>query len=242
MRTHETVLGTLGEAPLTALGYVAAASNHTLLVRVGEEADGLHAIYKPRSGERPLWDFPTGSLCRREVAAFVVSEYLGWEIVPPTVLRDGPMGDGSVQLFVPHDPSEHYFVLVEDATHHPALARMAVFDLLVNNADRKGSHVLRGDDGRLWGVDHGVTFHVQTKVRTVIWELGGTPLETSWRADLMRLREELEHPDRALSRRLGDLLSGAEIAALGLRAVALAEASALPVVDEARRPYPWPPL
>ena len=243
MPIDEVVLEELWEAPLTVLGFLAEASNHTLLVRLGdEEADGAHAIYKPRAGERPLWDFPTGTLCQREAAAFVVSEFLGWEVVPPTVLRDGPMGAGSVQLFVPHDPARHYFVLVEDARHHAELARMALFDLLVNNADRKGSHVLRAADGHLWGVDHGLTFHVQLKLRTVIWELGGTPLEPGWRDDLARLRAALEQPDNPLSRRLSELLSTGEVSALVLRATALAEARALPVVDEHRRPYPWPPL
>lgn len=243
MPIDEVVLEELCEAPLTVLGFLAEASNHTMLVRLGDDdGDGPHAIYKPRAGERPLWDFPTGTLCQREAAAFVVSEFLGWEVVPPTVLRDGPMGAGSVQLFVPHDPAQHYFVLVEDARHHAALARMALFDLLVNNADRKGSHVLRAADGHLWGVDHGLTFHVQLKLRTVIWELGGTPLEPDWRDDLGGLRAALERPDHPLSRRLAELLSPAEVSALVLRATALAEARALPVVDEDRRPYPWPPL
>jgi len=242
VRTHEAELGLLCDAPLTVLGFLAEASNHTLLVQVGEKSDGMHAIYKPRSGERPLWDFPPGTLCRRETAAYAVSQFLGWDIVPPTVLRAGPMGTGSVQLFIPHDPVQHYFVLVEDARHHPALARMAVFDLLVNNADRKGSHVLLDGHGHIWGVDHGLTFHAQTKLRTVIWELGGTPLDPAWRADLLRLRAALHEPDDPLTARLGDLLSPPEVEVLGLRAGALAEASELPVVDERRRSYPWPPL
>lgn len=243
MPIDEVVLEELWEAPLTVLGFLAEASNHTLLVRLGDEdGDGAHAIYKPRAGERPLWDFRTGTLCQRETAAFTVSAFLGWEVVPPTVLRDGPMGVGSVQLFVPHDPAQHYFVLVEDVRHHAELARMALFDLLVNNADRKGSHVLRAADGHLWGVDHGLTFHAQLKLRTVIWELGGTPLEPDWRDDLARLRAALEQPDDPLSRHLAELLSPGEVSALALRATALAEARALPVVDEHRRPYPWPPL
>lgn len=242
MQIDEEVVGQLGEAPLIVLGYVAEASNHTMLVRLNDAADGPLAIYKPRAGERPLWDFPTGTLCQREVAAYAVSEFLGWEVVPPTVLRDGPMGPGSAQLFIPHDPACHYFVLVEDARYHPALARLAVFDLLVNNADRKGSHVLRGEDGHLWGIDHGLTFHVQMKLRTVIWELGGTALEAAWRADIARLRTALDDPEHALRRRLDALLGPGEVAALGLRAAALSEASALPVVDASRRAYPWPPL
>ncbi|HVL98303.1 MAG TPA: SCO1664 family protein [Egibacteraceae bacterium] len=242
MRTDENVLPLLAEAPLAVRGYLTEASNHTLLVRVGEKRDRLHAIYKPRRGERPLWDFPHGTLCRREVAAYAVSEFLGWRIVPPTVLREGPLGLGSVQLFVPHDPSRHYFVLVEDPQHHPPLARMAFFDLLVNNADRKGSHVLHGGDGHIWGVDHGLTFHVRTKLRTVIWELGGTPLPAALRADLARLRRAVAQPADALVQQLEELLSPTEIEVLGLRAAALTEVAALPDVDERHRPYPWPPL
>lgn len=242
VRTHEAELGLLADAPLTVRGLLVEASNHTLLVRVGAEDDGVQAIYKPRAGERPLWDFPRGTLCCRETAAYVVSDFLGWDVVPPTVLREGPQGTGSVQLFVPHDPDQHYFVLVEDNRHHRALARMAVFDLLINNADRKGSHVLLAGDGHIWGVDHGLTFHPQNKVRTVIWDLGGAPLDPGWQADLLRLAAALDQPDDPLTRRLEELLTPPEIAVLGLRAEAVAEASELPVVDPRRRPYPWPPL
>lgn len=242
VRTGETVLPLLLEAPLTLLGFVAEASNHTLLAQVGDPDDGVRAIYKPRAGERPLWDFPTGTLCSREVAAYEVSAFLGWRIVPPTVLRDGPMGVGSVQLFVPHDPAAHYFALIEDPATHPALARMAVFDLLVNNADRKGSHVLRGEDGHLWGVDHGLTFHIETKLRTVIWDLGGTRIEPGWREGLTRLEKALRDDTEPIGRRLAQLLSPPEVDALALRAGALARASELPLIEARRRPYPWPPL
>lgn len=243
MPIDEVVLEELWEAPLTVLGFLAEASNHTALVRLGDDdGDCAHAIYKPRAGERPLWDFPTGTLCQREVAAFVVSEFLGWEVVPPTVLRDGPMGAGSVQLFVPHDPAQHYFVLVQDARHQAALARMALFDLLVNNADRKGGHVLLAEDGHLWGVDHGLTFHVQTKLRTVIWELAHVELDAAWRTALRRLAAALDDPEHALYAQLVALLASPEIEALRLRARALADLPALPEVDERRRPYPWPPL
>ncbi|MGH8899211.1 MAG: SCO1664 family protein [Egibacteraceae bacterium] len=169
------LLGRLASGELQPRGFLVNASNRTLLAQVGPRAWGLHAIYKPRGGERPLWDFPPGTLCQRETAAWVVSDFLGWGIVPPTVLRDGPLGEGSVQLFIPHNPGLHYFTLVEDGCHHRDLARMATFDLLTNNADRKASHVLFGDDGRLYGVDHGVCFHVQAKLRTVIWTPGLPP-------------------------------------------------------------------
>ena len=227
---------------LDARGFLANASNHTLLCTVGGTGSGLAAIYKPRAGERPLWDFPAGTLCQREVAAYEVSAYLGWDLVPPTVLRDGPMGDGSVQLFVPHDPSEHYFVLVEDPANHASLQRMAVFDLLVNNADRKGGHILRAeDDGRLQGIDHGLAFHAQPKLRTVIWELGGTPVDAAVRADAARLTDALAAGE-AIATRLAALLDATEVTALKRRASQVAELAALPDPPEEARPYPWPPL
>lgn len=240
--TESDALPRLASAPLHARGFLANASNHTLLVEVAGGDVPIHAVYKPASGERPLWDFPPGSLCRREVAAWEVDRFLGWGLVPPTVLRDGPMGPGSVQLFVPHDPEQHYFVLVADPTHHVDLARMAVFDLLCNNADRKASHVMLADGGRIVGCDHGLTFHPEMKLRTVIWELGGKPVEPRWRADCTRLAEAVADPSHGLTRRLEELLSLPEIETLGLRAGALAETTALPRVEERRRPYPWPPL
>ena len=231
----------LAAAPLDAKGFIATASNHTLLCVLGDGADGLAAVYKPRAGERPLWDFPSGTLCQREVAAFEVSDALGWGLVPPTVLRDGPMGPGSVQLFIPHDPERHYFVLVEDEAHHEALVRLAVFDLLVNNADRKGSHVLAADDGRLLGVDHGLTFHVAQKLRTVIWELGGAAVPEALRADALRLADALT-AGGDLAERLAALLDDDEVAMLARRAAGVAELAALPDVPREARPYPWPPL
>ncbi|MDP8969521.1 MAG: SCO1664 family protein [Actinomycetota bacterium] len=236
------VLARLTTARLTARGFLTNASNHTLLVQVGDPGDGVHAVYKPRAGERPLWDFPSGTLCQRETAAYLVSAFLGWGVVPPTVLRDGPMGPGSVQLFVPHDPRRHYFVLVDDETHHRELARIATFDLLINNADRKASHVMLGDDGRIRGCDHGLTFHPQPKLRTVIWELAGTPLAPEWRADLARLDAAVDSPAHELTRALRQLLSSREVAALRRRAARLCTAQALPVVDGPLRAYPWPPL
>jgi uncharacterized repeat protein (TIGR03843 family) len=227
----------LRDQPLTPRGLLRNASNGTLLVRVG--SGDLHAVYKPRTGERPLWDFPRGTLGRREVAAYVTNELLGWHVVPPTVWRSGPAGEGSVQVFVAHDPREHYFVLVEDEANHESLARMALFDLLVNNADRKGSHVLAGADGLIVGVDHGLTFHVEPKLRSVIWELGGYPIPAAWQADLGRLAGTLAAGDPGP---LAELVSGAELEMLAYRAEALAGWDALPDLPEEDRPYPWPLL
>lgn len=232
----------LASGELSCRGFLANASNHTLLAQVGPCAWGLYAIYKPRRGERELWDFPPGTLCQRETAAWVVSDFLGWDIVPPTVLRGGPLGDGSVQLFIPHNPGRHYFTLVEDDRHHRDLARMAVFDLLVNNADRKASHVLLSDDGRLYGVDHGICFHIQAKLRTVIWDLGPAVIEETWKVDLARLSCALVDPAHDLQGALCNLLSEPELDVLARRAKAIQRLDTLPDIAEGHRPYPWPPL
>lgn len=233
----------LRDAELELLGVLAGASNHTLLVRLHSgdiEEDAQFAVYKPQRGERPLWDFPAGTLCRREVAAYRISAFLGWGLVPPTVLRAGPLGTGSVQQFMRHDPGEHYFTLVEDPARHGRLAQLATFDLLVNNADRKGGHVLRvAEPDRLVGIDHGLTFHVQPKLRTVIWELGGRAIRGVWRADMRRLATRLGDGDTEL---VSDLLNSDEVAVLQRRAELLAERATLPDPPRDRRPYPWPPV
>jgi uncharacterized repeat protein (TIGR03843 family) len=233
----------LAEAELEPVGYLANASNSTFYCEVGGAHSGVAAVYKPQAGERPLWDFPTGTLCRREVAAYVVSRALGWNLVPPTVLRAGPLGVGSAQLFVPHDPREHYFVLVEDERYHPELALMVLLDLLINNTDRKGSHVILGEeDGRLHGIDHGVTFHPQAKLRTVIWDLGGRPVTAAARRDIAGLAEALSTANGELNAELCELLSAREVAMTAARAEALTAIRTLPNPPVDRRPYPWPPL
>ena len=231
----------LADSPLTVHGRIVNASNGTMLVQA-DEGDDVLAVYKPQAGERPLWDFPFGTLHLREVAAYEVSAHLGWEVVPPTILRDGPFGPGSVQLFIDHDPRRHYFVLVEDEAHDEALMRMAAFDLVVNNADRKGGHVLLDPHGHIWGCDHGLTFHEETKLRTVIWDFGGVGLPPACIEDLRRLSTDLSAPAGALTRRLRALLDPAEVTMLARRAAALAHAGALPDLDEDERPYPWPPI
>ena len=231
----------LTEAPLKIHGRIVNASNHTMLAEL-EGGDGVLAVYKPRVGEGPLWDFSYGTLHLREVAAGVVSDYLGWELVPPTVLRDGPLGPGSVQLFIDHDPRRHFFVLIDEDVHDTALARMATFDVVVNNADRKGGHVLLAGDGHIWGCDHGLTFHVEDKLRTVIWDFGGMSLEPAWCEDLDRFVHDLSNAGGTLRRSLDELLTRDEVAALAARAAALRAVAVLPEVPEDGRPYPWPPV
>jgi hypothetical protein len=223
----------LAEGELEVLGRIPWASNATLLaeVRHGDLA-GL-AIYKPARGERPLWDFPASTLYRREVAAYVTSEELGWGLVPLTVARDGPFGIGSVQLYVEADPDVTAFDLL--AAGHPALPRIAAFDVVVNNADRKAGHCLRGGD-RVWAIDHGVCFHTEPKLRTVLWDLAGERLGADVVADLERLAEAARGE---LAGQLGQLLEPDELEALAARARRLARTATLPGPGPGR-PYPWP--
>ena len=225
----------LAEGELELLGRIPWASNATMLARVRHQGlEGL-AVYKPVRGERPLWDFPTGSLYRREVAAYQVSEQLGWGLVPPTLARDGPLGVGSLQLYVDADPQVTAFELL--AADHPVLPRVAAFDVVSNNADRKAGHCLAAEDGRVWAIDHGVCFHVEPKLRTVLWDLAGRRLEEAVVADLTALAGEVAGGE--LGKRLGALLAAEEVVAVAERAAALAGAGRLPA-PESDRPYPWP--
>jgi uncharacterized repeat protein (TIGR03843 family) len=193
----------------------------------------MHAVYKPRRGERPLWDFPNG-LDRREAAAYELSEALGWGIVPETVLRhDLPLGTGSLQRFVPFATEEHYFTLYEDVAHHAALRTICCFDLLANQTDRKSGHCLLGDDGRIWAVDNALGFHCESKLRTVIWEFGGEPIPEHLQTDVRRL------VDDGLPATLEPLLDHDERRALLRRARAVADVGVFPIDGTGRR-YPWP--
>ena len=220
-------------------------SNYTFLVDVRQGEQTFMAVYKPTKGERPLWDFPAATLARREAAAFVVSEALEWELVPPTVYRpDGPLGPGSVQLFIEHDPEYHYFNLSDD--DHQRLRPAALFDLLINNADRKGSHILFDADRHIWLIDHGICFHEEDKLRTVIWDFAGEAIPAELAAGLRALLEKLGPASAAtlapLRGALSDLLSPVEIAALERRAGHLLAQPQFPGPPQNQRPYPWPPI
>ena len=231
------LLEVLGRGAVRPLGLMPRASNYTFLAEVTLGDRETLAVYKPRDGEAPLWDFPEGTLCRREVAAFEVARALGWPSVPPTVLRDGPLGTGSLQAFVRADPTEHFFTLRDD--HIDEFRRVAAFDVVVNNADRKGGHCLLGDDGRIWLVDHGVCFSVEPKLRTVVWDFEGEPFPAEICADLRRLRGELA--SGPLGARLSELLSRREVEASLRRTDDLLDAGRFPP-PTGRRPYPWPPV
>lgn len=233
----DPVLDQLAHGEIEIAGQFTYGSNYTFLAHVMADGEPLKAVYKPTGGERPLWDFPQGSLARREVAAYEVDRLLGWGYVPPTVLReDGPSGGGSLQLFVDLEGARHYFQLSEDEKE--ILPPVALFDALINNADRKGGHVLLTPDEKLWLIDHGVCFHQQAKLRTVIWDFAGEPIPEPLLADVERLRSQLRQ-ERA-RRRLGPLLSEHELAALIERAEALLERGRFPEPHPTRRAHPWP--
>ena len=220
--------GTFGE-----LRFIPYSSNDVYLARLShpEHGEGF-GVYKPRDGENPLWDFP-GGLDRREVAAYDFARLLDWPVVPPTVLRpDGPRGIGSLQLFIEHDPSQHYFELREGDAYDMALVRMAVFDLLANNADRKGGHVLLAPDGHLWGIDNGLCFHEEQKLRTVIWDYAGTRIPEAWCEAIARVRDAITTEAEEAAPLLA-FLSGLERRALVARCEAMLTDPVLPEM------YPW---
>lgn len=228
----------LAEGDLEILGWMPNASNHTYLASCRVGGEEVLAVYKPERGEAPLWDFPEGTLARREVAAFRLSRTLGWPNVPPTVLREGPEGMGAVQLFVRFDPEHHFFTLEEARADE--FRKVALFDAVINNADRKAGHCLLGEDGLVWLIDHGVCFHEESKLRTVIWGFAGEPIQAALRADLDRLARSLENGPLRSS--LLELLSPAEVEATGRRLARLLASGEFPHPDPDRRPYPWPPL
>lgn len=250
MPSHERPrdpLTLLREASLEVLGRMPDSSNATFLVRlclpgdapvteaatgrIDELGPGDMGVYKPGQGERALWDFPSG-LYRREVAAYELSEALGWRIVPPTVLRDGPLGEGSVQWFVRADFAQHHFTLVEHEHHHEQLKKMAVFDILANNTDRKSGHCLLDADGHIWGIDNGLCFATDFKLRTVIWDFAGEPIDSDLLDDVARVIEDLPPG-------VADLLRSDELDALCHRGHSVLRAGRFPVDTTGRR-YPWP--
>jgi uncharacterized repeat protein (TIGR03843 family) len=258
-------------ADLTVIGRVTTASNITLVCDAADtvDTDGapIRVVYKPVRGERPLWDFPDGTLAGREVASYLVSRAIGWGVIPETILREGPYGPGMVQRWVEsvdnHTDRGNRVDLVdlvppgavpigfcevlraEDGAGNevslihaddPRLQRMAVLDLLLNNADRKGGHALEGTDGQVYGVDHGICLHTEHKLRTVLWGWAGKPIADGLMADVTAFAKEL--PGQ-LAEQLAEHITDAEIAALGQRAEELVDDPVMPLPRTAR-PIPWP--
>ncbi|WP_338776814.1 SCO1664 family protein [Streptomyces sp. DG1A-41] len=257
--------GLLARGELTVRGRIREASNAALYCTVSHDGRDAACVYKPVAGERPLWDFPDGTLAQREVAAYEVSEATGWGLVPPTVLRDGPYGEGMCQLWVEAVPEAELLALVDGEEPEPGwkaigfaevgegrtallvhadderLRRLAVLDAVLNNADRKGGHLLPTGEGRLYGIDHGVTFNVENKLRTLLWGWAGEPLTREAVDVLEGLRKDLAE-DGPLTARLQPLITGAEIDATRARVGALLASGKHPEPSGEWPAIPWPPV
>jgi hypothetical protein len=234
--TNQTI-ELLKDGQLEMEGLVPWGSNYTFLVRVCHEKGEVNAIYKPSRGERPLWDFARGTLCLRERAAYLISEVLAWHLVPPTILRQGPQGYGSLQHYVEHEAEEHY--LTFQGRYLDQLQRITLFDVMINNADRKSGHVLLGTDERLWAIDHGVCFHTDYKLRTVIWEFAGEFIPVKLAAELKSFQDWLESAASFEYQQLCKLLTPEEINALSKRLQKLIKRNIFPHPGPGRH-YPWP--
>jgi uncharacterized repeat protein (TIGR03843 family) len=235
----EAALELLSEGTLKIEGRLVAASNATMYCAVRRRGQTAACVYKPVAGERPLWDFPLGTLAGREVAAYKVSQAAGWNLVPPTVMRDGPFGPGMCQLWIDADASTDLVALAR-SRDQPKLRDMAVFDAVVNNADRKIGHLLPVADGRLYGCDHGVCFGEEYKLRTVLWQWRGQKLPGRALAALGRLKDELN--GGAVATALDELLSPEEVAATRSRVELLIEHRVHPYPPENWPAVPWPPV
>jgi uncharacterized repeat protein (TIGR03843 family) len=225
-------LALLAGGEIEVEGRMPWSSNATFLVTITRGDDCCQAIYKPLRGERPLWDFPSG-LYRREVAAFALSEAMGMHNVPPTIVRDGPFGEGSLQFFIDADFEQHYFTMFEQKPElHDQLQAIAVFDLVANNTDRKSGHCLLDKDGKVWGIDHGLCFSVDPKLRTVIWEFGGGEIPSA-------LVEAVRPVAERVPLQIATLLADDEVEALQHRAQRIVTRKVFPV-EGSNRSYPWP--
>jgi uncharacterized repeat protein (TIGR03843 family) len=233
----ESIHDILESGEIEVVGQVAWGSNYTFLVQMQAEAGQIPAIYKPERGERPLWDFPSGSLSDREVAAYLISQALNWSLVPPTVKReDAPAGPGSLQLYVEADPEIHYFTLSEEQKQR--LRPTALFDVIINNADRKSGHILIDEDHHLWLIDHGVSFHEEYKLRTVVWDFVGETIPEDLLLPINNLVAELGLGSE-LHNQLCSCLAESEISAIRQRSSRILENPSFPPPGPGR-PYPWP--
>jgi len=236
------VLETLSKGKIKEKGLLPYSSNTSFLIVVDDGHRALPAVYKPQRGENPLWDFEWGTLCQREMAAYLISSTLGWQLVPPTVLREGTRGLGSIQFYIDHDANMHYFTVQADARFATTFRQLALFDFIVNNADRKSGHCLLGNDQRLWAIDHGICFHTEYKLRTVIWEFSSESIAADLLKDLVSLRKKLKNRESTLTLTLCQLLSEGERSALLTRLDYLIRRQTYPEPQAHRRNYPWPPV
>jgi hypothetical protein len=236
----DDILAALQGGELEVIGRLVGSSNNAMVVRVDGRED-LLAVWKPTRGEQPLFDFPIGTLTRREVASYLVSEAIGWGIVPPTLLREGPYGEGMVQQWIDVDPEVDIVAII--MADDPRLRRVAVLDAVLNNTDRKGGHLLPIPGGHLYAVDHGVTFSVVPKLRTPLWAWEGEPFDDEERAGLERVRAGLDDGDGgSLAASLRDLLAAPEVEATRLRVDELLAAGIFPSPNPEWPAIPWPPI
>ncbi len=234
------ILDLLLNGDVSVEGMLPYSSNYTLLASVEHAGLRALAVYKPRRGERPLWDFARGTLYQREVAAYLTSEALGFSLVPPTVVRDGPYGVGALQFYVHNDEQSHLLTMQQEGHYTTAIMQVALFDCVINNADRKSGHCLKGIDGRIWAIDHGLTFHHEDKLRTVLWDFVGQPLPPDLQRALCAFRESLEKRD-SVAQALEELLSRYEMNALCHRLDVLIATNAYPSPGPGPN-IPWPPI
>ena len=239
-KTKEEVLECLQEGEITLQGQFVLGYNYTFLVEVDGGQVPIKAVYKPDKGQQPIWDFPLYRLSRREVAAYLVSDALGWDLVPPTVLRKSSLlGAGSIQLYVDHDPNQHYFTFSDDIRAN--LQATTIFDLLINNADRKGGHILLDPSNRIWLIDHGLCFHEEDKLRTVIWDFAGESIPTDLLEDLKQFLQELGELGPVVES-LSSLILDSELSALRSRCGRLIHNPYFPYPPSDRRYIPYPPV
>lgn len=231
-------LSILQNGEINVEGQFLWGSNYTLLVDVACAGEEVQAVYKPTQGVRPLWDFDAPTLARREVMAYLLSEQLGWALVPPTFYRpNGPLGPGSLQLFIEHDPEHHFFTFSPEDRQR--LRPAALFDVLINNADRKGGHFIIDVDDHIWLIDHGICFHEEPKLRTVLWDFADEPIPDDLLAQLAGFHEALL-ADETWIEQMQRYLSGREIMALRQRTERLLARKVFPAPPKHVRPYPWP--
>jgi uncharacterized repeat protein (TIGR03843 family) len=235
------VINILQFGKIEVIGQPLIGSNDTLFVKTTFGQESLHAIYKPERGEQPLWDFPLNSLSKREISAFIISHLIGWNFVPPTIYTtsSAPFGNGSLQLFIPHNPRITFFNLLNRDIR--TIQKIAIFDTIINNADRKGGHIIQDENGKIWLIDHGLCFHTDYKLRTVIWDFADQTIPDELLEEMQRFHNIIKNEKFFLVQKLKKLLSSVEFFMVVKRTDELLRAGTFPAIgNRESRPYPWP--
>ena len=235
------VINLLQFGKIEVIGQPLIGSNDTLFVKITFGEESLHAIYKPEKGEQPLWDFPLNSLSKREISAFIISHLIGWDFVPPTIYTtpSAPYGNGSLQLFIPHNPRITFFNLLNRDIR--TIQKIAIFDTIINNADRKGGHIIQDENGKIWLIDHGLCFHPEYKLRTVIWDFADQKIPDELLEEMQRFLNIIKNEEFLLVKKLKNFLSSVEFFMIINRTEELLSAGTFPAIGNRDiRPYPWP--